>query len=844
MNTTRILTTLMAAWLCWLGLPAQPLHRVTYYDEADGVPTNHVTQLLQDQHGFLWIATWNGLCRYDGYEFHTFKPSEQAGSLMMSDRMRNISLRADGQIICRVRDDDYALFDPCTCTFTELTGSDAQSAADEAKRYRESKTMVVDDQLKWTDNAGTQWRLQPTGQLSYADNGSFTDCEQLPASRNLHFASRDHQGNLWVIAQNGIYKIVTDKSYTRRLPMQQGCEAKCLFIDSHRRCWVCTNDGAIRLYDSESERLLGYVGPDGRLHDARVCFPAPVYCIYEAADGTLWLGTKPDGIYRLRPLSDKAYTVSHLTHLPDPNIYAILSDHQGRLWVATLGGGLCYTAEPQADDPIFTVPTGYPHDKAQLVRRLHLTRQGILLASTTDGLVVTQTGKDAEKMQFRLHQRESDRAGSLSSNATMAILETTDGQMLISTENSGINRCAESDLMAEVITFTHIIPDEEPSHSVVQALAATDRGGWMAVNGRQLTLFDSLGHYRMMDAHHLQGSYRFNETTPIHLSGDRWLFGTDDGAFIMDGSMMRRQAYTPRVVLTSLTVQGGQERWNVEYSDTLCLRPDERSIIVRFAALDFTAPERISYAFRLLDGTDSVQWNDLGRNRTLTLLDLEPGEYHLQLRSTDSGGQWQDNIRQLCILVAPSFWEAWYGRLLLTLIVLGLIGAIVYTTYYIRAMHRQQREMQEKYLSLLDERSQQTAANQPPATGKEEPKGMQLSDDDEAFMTRVMAYIEQHIGDPEANIDDMAAEAAVSRSGLIRKLKSIVGQTPANFLREARIKRAGQLLASTAAPVADIAYKCGFTEPKYFSKIFRASTGMSPSDYRTQQEAPTPAQPL
>ena len=63
---------LMMLWLAGLTLTAnaQPLCQVTVYDEEDGLPHGHVTQLLQDQQGFLWFATWNGLCRYDGYEFH------------------------------------------------------------------------------------------------------------------------------------------------------------------------------------------------------------------------------------------------------------------------------------------------------------------------------------------------------------------------------------------------------------------------------------------------------------------------------------------------------------------------------------------------------------------------------------------------------------------------------------------------------------------------------------------------------------------------------------------------------------------------------------------------------
>ena len=77
----------------------------------------------------------------------------------------------------------------------------------------------------------------------------------------------------------------------------------------------------------------------------------------------------------------------------------------------------------------------------------------------------------------------------------------------------------------------------------------------------------------------------------------------------------------------------------------------------------------------------------------------------------------------------------------------------------------------------------------------------------------------------------MAAAAATSRSGLQRKLKQAMGITPQDLLREARIKRASQMLITTECTVAEVAYACGFTDPKYFSRCFKHHFGKTPSDY-------------
>lgn len=101
------------------------------------------------------------------------------------------------------------------------------------------------------------------------------------------------------------------------------------------------------------------------------------------------------------------------------------------------------------------------------------------------------------------------------------------------------------------------------------------------------------------------------------------------------------------------------------------------------------------------------------------------------------------------------------------------------------------------------------------------------------MLQRVMAFIEQNISNNDVTVGDMAAAAATSRSGLQRKLKQAMGITPQDLLREARIKHASQLLRQTDKTIAEVAYASGFTDPKYFSRCFKQSTGLSPTEYKT-----------
>lgn len=75
----------------------------------------------------------------------------------------------------------------------------------------------------------------------------------------------------------------------------------------------------------------------------------------------------------------------------------------------------------------------------------------------------------------------------------------------------------------------------------------------------------------------------------------------------------------------------------------------------------------------------------------------------------------------------------------------------------------------------------------------------------------------------------------MSRSTLVRKLKSITGQTPLQFIRDVKMDEARRLLQSRSATVADIAQRLGYSDREHFSRIFREVTGQLPSEWQKQQ---------
>ena len=796
---------------------AQPLCQVVRYDEKDGVPSSHVVQLLQDDQGFMWFATWNGLCRYDGYEFQTFKPKAGDGCHMTTDRIRNIVLLPDEKILCWTDEGNY-LFDLHSYRFRDMEDGEQHYTDQDLMRLRESRSLLNRQGYSWTDRHQTQWTLSADGTLTYQQQGGAQPtCYPLSFAFNtLNFAMADRDGNLWALDNSGICHFITDISRTCRLDITPADEVKCLFADSKGHYWVTTKeDAAIRLYDAATDRLLGFLGADGRLHQQHISFLAPVYCMYEMQDGTLWLGTKKGGLFRLRSKGGEQYEIAHFIDISSLDVYHIAADRFGRLWVAMLGGGVCYSDDASADQPHFKVPKNFPKEQCPRVRYLSFT-DSLWMAATGSGLLVARMERQVDKMLFRLHQRETERASSLSSSATMDVARDQQGRYYVSTESGGVNLIESSDLLTDELIFRHFNDSLHMQYSEnVQSMTPLADGGLMAIGSHQLTLIDDKQRSRVLDAHHFHADYRFSEAHPLQLSGERWLIGLTDGAIITSMKQLTADSPMPTVMLTGLSIQGGSTRWNIARQDTLRLQPHERNITLRFAALDYNAPDRISYAFRVLP---NEHWHYIDHDRSATLLDMEPGTYLLEVRSTNVDGEWQDNQRRLTIIVTPTFWEAWYGQLLILLLIVGVVLAIVYTLLYIRRIRRQHRETLEKYLALIE------------VSGERLVEREETTED--PMLQRVMQYVEENLSNSDANVGDMAAAAAVSRSGLLRKLKQTMGVTPQELLSEARVKHACQLLRSTEKNVSEIAYACGFTDPKYFSRSFKQSTGLSPSEFR------------
>ena len=112
-----------------------------------------------------------------------------------------------------------------------------------------------------------------------------------------------------------------------------------------------------------------------------------------------------------------------------------------------------------------------------------------------------------------------------------------------------------------------------------------------------------------------------------------------------------------------------------------------------------------------------------------------------------------------------------------------------------------------------------------------EPSRITVNNIDEELIRKALEYTEANISNPDFSVEELSKELGMSRVHLYKKLLSLTGKTPIEFIRLVRLKRVAQLLKESKMNVSEIAYEVGFNHPKYFRKYFKEEFGVLPSQF-------------
>ena len=287
------------------------------------------------------------------------------------------------------------------------------------------------------------------------------------------------------------------------------------------------------------------------------------------------------------------------------------------------------------------------------------------------------------------------------------IIATQQKELYLATFGGGLNK---------LISISENGHGEFKSYSVLDGLSSDvllsiredhKQNLWISTENGICKFVPSGERFENYDERSISFRVRFSEAASTLTSGGDMLFGTSNGLFMFSPDSIRKSSYVPPVVFSKLMVAnedvipGEKSILKVDLDDTqeLVLSHDENIFSVQYAALDYTNPQNIQYAY-ILDGFEK-QWTFADRQRSVTYTNLPKGDYIFRVRSTNSDGVWVDNERILNITILPSFWETPLAYVLYVCFVLLIIFVAVYILFTIyRLKHEVSVEQQISDIKL------------------------------------------------------------------------------------------------------------------------------------------------
>jgi len=418
--------------------------RFEHITSEQGLSQDIVSCILQDKQGFMWFGTQDGLNRFDGYGFRTYKynpddPTSLPGNKVISiyeDYSGTLWIGTEGGGLCRFnREKENFIRYRYKDNIDLIPGCDIEIVS----------AIIGDrDGILWVGTWGGLVRFDPLKQqLSY-----FTHQAGMPGTlsdNKIRALYREKSGIIWIGTEEGGLNSFDPQKETFTSYKYKPNEADSLssnrvyaiLEDSKENLWVGTSSGLDR-YDRKKKNFIHY-----RHHPqkANSLSNNTIKTIFEDSRGNLWVGTNEGGLNRLDSFSEKTFTYcihepGNPSSLSNNGIRCIWEDTANCLWIGTFGGGI------NRIDPF---KQQFSHLNARPKIPLILSRSDVnCFYEDKEGIFWIGTFDQGLK-QFNLrtgrikNYKKGLSADSLSNNWVMAIDEDKTGAIWIGTWGGGIN---------------------------------------------------------------------------------------------------------------------------------------------------------------------------------------------------------------------------------------------------------------------------------------------------------------------------------------------------------------------------------------------------------------------
>lgn len=910
----------------------QPQPIIEHYGIEQGLPHPSVYGALRDSDGILWVCTWNGIALYDGYSFRTFvrnapghgdtpphKVSEfiddghghlwmrnvDNGFYMFDKRsarftdiypymkphaknllVRKIKDVGEGKILFLTRDKNLFLahtdrqgkpiiqklydsakdIDKATLTlkhnvhgesagylFWIGTNMSIDAVRRGAKNMRQTVARHNNKTNKWEkiiplegDSIMSEPKVCDAGrhglfilsrsgrlylydrnnkQLANMDNEGFAELKA--KTTTYHDIFRDNDGDIWLSSdKNGLFKITFPiGAFKMKFPH--------LFSnnnDAGIRAMFRSSDGML-LVGCRGERLKVINPATGEVVHTFDESVRNIYHIMQDRNGAIWISSKGQGLIKATPTKDptQRYICEYFRHDPQNpysincnRVYHTMQDHLGRIWVCTFGGGI-NLMENINGTTVFhhraSTFKNYPHGDLYInVRAIEEDRNHVLWAATTNGLIRIQGTADNNPASIVFETSKQ------TGEDIYSIYRDNNGNIWLGILGNGLNKITGYDKDRHMAILERHGDSDIWRNETISSMAQDKQGClWVGMDNGVASLDTHTGAVHDYDRYAGFPPVHIEDNTVVLMPDGNLLMGCKEGLLSFSPEQLKRntgKSYKTfimgmKVINQNITdIRPSIYDGNICYADSIVLNYNQNMFSIEFATMKYSGHSQLSCAY-ILEGHE--QRHHISDNSNVAAYsDVPPGTYTFKVRAI--GDDYPE--RRLTIIILPPWWATWWAFTIYAILLAAIAYGVFRLVTYIIKMRN------EIYIHKRMETIKKQVLRQHNAEKENE------------FVKKVTKIIEDNIN-VDINVDTIAEEMGLSRSAFFKRLKSLTGKAPVDFMKEIRLTRAANLLSTTNLGINEIAYQVGFNDPGYFGKCFRKRFEMTPKEYKNKVQPET-----
>jgi PAS domain S-box-containing protein len=666
--------------------------RFQHYDQDNGIGRRSVRRVFEDSRGIVWVGTEaNGLYRLD-LATDAFAP---VNDIELRDRyVRDIMEDAAGNLWVSTTNGGITVYRPGEGTLKSFTfdKDDDSSLASNGVR-----SMLLDASGDiWVGSDGGLNLYDPVTERFTRYRNDQTDVHSLGDDTVIELF-QDQGGVIWVGTFNGVSKFnAVTNSFSRFSQGRSGQGLASNAIASFAEgdaddVWIGTFNG-LNKWDASRTEFVHLPAKDIGLTDDKIMSLGQ-------HEGLLWVGTMTGGINLLKNntlISVMQHDPNDLTSVSSNAISSIFVDSRNHVWITTYGRGVNrYLGEGQFE----RFPNGPESGQFSELKTVDIVEADdgrMWVATDGGGIVILDPVTGAT--EILRHDIEDD--SSLSSDNVISLLNEK-GVIWAGTRDRGMNR-----FNAQSNSFKRYTRSAGLASDIVYGMLADEQGKIWISGGKGLSVLDPTnGRVQIYDSTHGLQNDDFNSGAFLELSDGSFLFGGNNGFNAFDPSRIQGNSYVPPVRITQFSKfnQPVSLADPVYVSNAIELNHDDSVIGFEFAVMDFTAPQKNRFRYKL-EGFNQ-NWIEANDSHQVTYTNLDAGQYRFLLQGSNNDGLWNRSGTSIQLEVDSPIWATWWAYIIYIFVAVILLyqGLMANEARLRREAEKRYSDRLQLYIESLEE---------------------------------------------------------------------------------------------------------------------------------------------